>query len=93
VRGPITDTPEVEEAKAQARARAQEQEQTRREEAAANLAAEKESAKRSWLEAGGDEKEFETAWPEMRTTLLSERALEQQRAAQQATTSYYQENF
>ncbi len=86
-------TPEVEEAQAQAKERAQEREQTRREEAAAVLDAEKGAMKRSWLEAGGDEKEFARTWPEMRATLLAERALEQQRAAQQETTSYYQENF
>jgi hypothetical protein len=83
----------LEEAQAQAKARAREREQARREKAAAALDAERESAKRSWLDAGGDEKEFARTWPEMRATLLAERALEQQRAAQQETTSYYQENF
>jgi hypothetical protein len=93
VRGPIPDSPEVMEARAEAKARADEREQARREEAARALAAEKESMKRSWLEAGGDEKEFEKSWPEMRATLLAERALEQQRAAQQATVNYYQRIF
>jgi hypothetical protein len=83
----------LEEAKAQAKARAEERGQARREEAAAALEAQKESAKRSWLEGGGDEKEFAKTWPQMKTSLLAERVLEQQRAAQQATASYYQENF
>jgi hypothetical protein len=83
----------TEEAMAQAKARAKEREANRREAAAANLAAAKESAKRSWLEAGGDEGEFETAWPEMKSNLLADRVRKEQDLAQARTTSFYQENF
>jgi hypothetical protein len=83
----------LEEAQAQSRARAQERVQVRRAEAAANLEAQKESAKRSWLEGGGDEKEFEKTWPEMRTTLLADRARKEQDLAQAQTNAYYAENF
>jgi hypothetical protein len=91
--GPITDSPEVVEAKAQAKARADERENKRREEAAAALGAEKEMMKRSWLEAGGDEEGFEKSWPGMQNDLLADRARKEQDLAQARTTSFYQEAF
>jgi hypothetical protein len=83
----------LEEAQAQSRARAQERVQVRRAEAAANLEAQKESAKRSWLEGGGDEKEFERSWPEMRDSLLADRVRAEQDLAQAQTKAFYQEAF
>jgi hypothetical protein len=35
----------------------------------------KDSALRSWLDAGGTGEEFEREWPQMRTQMLKERAL------------------
>lgn len=36
----------------------------------------KDSARRSWLIAGGTEEEFEREWPQMRTEMLRRRTLE-----------------
>jgi len=41
----------------------------------------KTSARQAWLEAGGRAEEFEKEWPQMRTQMLRERALEGDSAA------------